>query len=137
MTEEITTSVEIPSSLLKHNLETFSLVWLNAAVNETQENIDAQLELRSSINVWQIFQEKDECIQHILSIPKGDQVILIVSGKLGKIVVPKIHDLHQLWSIYIYCIDKERNREWSSDFTKVRSNFSTVQSFLRVQSYRT
>lgn len=47
------------------------------------------------------------------------QVILIVSGQLGQNLVPRIHDLPQLYSVLVYCMDKQRNKEWSKKYHKV------------------
>lgn len=116
-----TNAKPLPTSpLADSNLETFSLAWLDAQVNDTDENIKAQSELRSAINLWKIFHDKDECMQYIQSVAEGDRIILIVSGKLGRELVPGIYNLRQLCSIYVYCMDKKGNKEWASNFTKVR-----------------
>ena len=113
------TTTTLPTSpSIYNNLETFSLAWLDAEVNNT-ENIEAQSELRSSINLLKIFQDKDECMQYIQSVVEGDRLVLIVSGRLGRELVPAIHDLCQLSSIYVYCSDEQRNKEWACHCTKV------------------
>jgi len=101
------------------NLETVSLLWLDADVNTTEENRLTQLELRQIINHLKTFDDQQQCHQHILSIPVQDRVILVVSGRLGRQLVPQIHHLRQISSIYIYCMDKEGNERWAKDFTKV------------------
>jgi response regulator RpfG family c-di-GMP phosphodiesterase len=103
----------------KKNLETFSLLWLDAIVNDSVENIETQQRLRTLINHLKTFQHGDECIQYIQSLPK-DRFVLIVSGRLGQEVVPHIHNLRQVYSIYVYCLDKERNERWAKRFPKVK-----------------
>lgn len=89
-----TNAKPLPTSpLADSNLETFSLAWLDAQVNDTDENIKAQSELRSAINLWKIFHDKDECMQYIQSVAEGDRIILIVSGKLGRELVSGIYNL--------------------------------------------
>ncbi|CAF3985218.1 unnamed protein product [Rotaria sp. Silwood1] len=46
---------------------------------------------------------------------------MIVSGQLGKEIVPSVHNLQQVISIYVYCMNKEINEQWASRFTKVKA----------------
>jgi tetratricopeptide (TPR) repeat protein len=101
------------------NLETFSLLWLDAIVNDSLENIETQQRLRTLINHLKTFQNGDECIQYIESSPK-DRFVLIVSGRLGQETIPHIHSLRQVYSIYVYCLDKERNERWAKRYSKVK-----------------
>ena len=101
------------------NLESFGLLWLDAAVNSSEENREAQHELRSAINHVVTFEDPNLCQQYIRSVCPQDRLVLIVSGRLGQEVVSRIHQLRQLSSIYVYCMDKERNEQWAKNFTKV------------------
>ena len=105
--------------LSKKNLETFTLIWLDGSVNESAENIEAQQRLRALINHLKTFQHTDECIQYIESSGK-DHFVLIVSGRLGQEIVPAIHHLRQVHSIYVYCADKERHERWAKRYPKVQ-----------------
>ncbi|CAF5136485.1 unnamed protein product, partial [Rotaria sp. Silwood1] len=51
-------------------------------------------------------------------IHEGDLTILIVSGRMGRIVVPEMQTLRQVSSIYVYCYDKAANEKWSRSFSK-------------------
>ncbi len=103
----------------KQNLETYSLIWLDATVNISKENIRAQQQLRTSINHLRIFEDDNECEEYIRSIPKEDRIVLIVSGGLGQKIVPHIHQLRQVFSIYVYCMNKKKNQQWAQQFSKV------------------
>ncbi|CAF1334245.1 unnamed protein product [Rotaria sp. Silwood1] len=46
---------------------------------------------------------------------------MIVSGRLGQAIVPSIHKVRQVISIFVYCIDKERNKQWAVNFPKVKA----------------
>ncbi|CAF1258766.1 unnamed protein product [Rotaria magnacalcarata] len=82
------------------NLETFYLLWLDASVNKTEENVEAQQYLRTSINYLETFENDKQSECYIQSLSSDDRVVLIVSGQLGQIIVPHIHSLRQLSSIY-------------------------------------
>jgi len=120
----------------ENNLETFSLLWLDAQVDTSEENRQAQKQLRNIINHLKIFDNENDCQQYILSISPQDRVVFIVSGRLGQIIVPQVHHLRQIISIYIYCRNKQANELWSKNFTKVLyfSQSSLNLSFLVGQS---
>ncbi|CAF1620535.1 unnamed protein product [Rotaria magnacalcarata] len=100
------------------NLETHSIYWLDAVVNN-EGNMIAQKKLRGIINQLLTFVNAEEFLEHVRLIEKGDLTILIVSGQLGRIVVPEMQKLEQVCSIYIYCGNKKTNLECSQPYSKV------------------
>ncbi len=108
------------SRKLNNNIsETLSLIWLDATVGSSQQNIDAQHQLRKLIDHLQTFTDSDQCEQYIRSASTDNRIILIVSGHLGRVVVPRIHRLRHVLSIYVYCMDKTKNKQWTNEFKKV------------------
>ena len=102
------------------SLETCSLIWLDATVNECQENINVQNQLRKLVYYFKMFTNCEECEQYIRSASIHNHIILVVSGHLGQVIVPRIHQIQQISSIYVYCMDKAKNEQWSSHYKKVR-----------------
>jgi uncharacterized protein (DUF4213/DUF364 family) len=100
------------------NFETYSLVWLDASIN-SQENRDAQIIIRSTINYLQTFNRLNECETYIRLVSSEDRIVLIVSGHFGQQLVPQIHHLRQVFTIYIYCRNKEFHQQWSQQYNKV------------------
>ena len=112
----------LPSNTSKttdENLESLSLIWLDAVVDNSKENLEVQKQLRSIINYLKTFQDVTECENHIRSVPDGDRMLFIVSGSLGREIVPRIHKLRQILSIYIFCFDRTEHAKWSRNYTKV------------------
>ena len=103
------------------NLETFSIFWLDAKVNANEDNRRTQLKLREIINHLKTFDDQNQCHQKILSLSPQDRLVLIVSGRCGRQLVPQIHHLRQVSSIYVYCMDKKTNELWAKDFIKIKS----------------
>ncbi|CAF1156111.1 unnamed protein product [Adineta steineri] len=103
------------------NIETFSLIWLDTSVNKTDENLRAQVELQTTVSQLKTFEDLNECIKHIHSLRKEDRIVLIVSGSLGRHIIPRIHQLDQVLSTYIYCQDQNANEQWSSQYLKVKA----------------
>ena len=107
----------------KTNLESYTLIWLDQAVNNDRENIQAQARIREAINNIKLFQKSDECSKYIHSLSKDDRVVMIVSGRIGQEVVPTVHQLPQVCAIYVYCMNKAKYEQWAKDFPKVGLHF--------------
>jgi hypothetical protein len=110
----------IPPTKQDDNLEIFSLIWLDSSVNQLAENLDCQRKLRTSINYLKTFENNYQCEQYIRNLSQNDRLILIVSGRLGQQILPCIHNLRQVIAIYVYCIDKQSNEQWTKKFRKVK-----------------
>jgi hypothetical protein len=104
------------------NLETFSLVWLDSTINNSQENVNTQRRLKTIINHLLTFEDSTLCEEYIRSVSNHDRIVIIVSGLLGRQLVPRIHQLEQVCSIYVYCMDRKTNEQWTKDFTKVNND---------------
>lgn len=102
------------------NFEPFSLLWLDALVNKSKENLQTASKLRLIIPYVQVFETVAECERYINETSIDERLILIVSGRLGQELVPRIHRHRQILSIYIYCLNKNANSEWAKYFPKVR-----------------
>ncbi|CAF3513122.1 unnamed protein product [Rotaria socialis] len=101
-------------------LELFCLIWLGANSNG-KEARDTERKLRSIINHLQKFQDVDQCQKFIEKRSKNERVVMIVSGRLGREIVPAIYKLRQVISIYVYCMDKKGNKKWADKFAKVKA----------------
>ncbi len=108
------------------NLESLSLIWLDAEVNNSRENIDVQKRLRSTINFLKTFHDATECENYIRAIPDGDRMLLIVSGGMGQKIVPRIYALRQILAIYVFCYDKKKHEEWAQQYIKVILSFDAT-----------
>jgi hypothetical protein len=117
----ITTVDKITSSLGYNNLETYSILWLDSLVTDTREYVDAQQRLRTSINYIRTFKNIDDCEQYIQSVPAQDRIIFIVNNQLGQELVPRVHQLRQIFAIYIYSNDNKRSGLWAKEFKKVNT----------------
>jgi hypothetical protein len=112
------------------NLEIFSLIWLDSAVNESSENLDCQRKLRNSINYLKTFDDSDRCERYIQNLSSNDRLILIVSGRFGQEILPSIHNLRQVIAIYVYCMHKQSNEQWTKKFNKVQPFVSDPNNFV-------
>ncbi|CAF4501661.1 unnamed protein product [Rotaria magnacalcarata] len=102
---------------INNNLEKYSIVWLDVSVNN-EENMVAQKKLRSIVNNLRTFIGPEEFMNYARSLQQGDLTILIVSGEMGRVVIPEMQKLEQVYSIYMYCFNKETNLQWSRSYSK-------------------
>ncbi|CAF4226838.1 unnamed protein product [Rotaria socialis] len=119
--KELTSSNSIDQST-SSNFESFTCLWLDQSVNTTQDNLETQKELRQVINHLRTFDDMDKCEQYIRQITK-EKVVLIVSGALGRELVPRLHELPQFSACYVFCQDQKRNEEWANKYHKVNGVF--------------
>ncbi|CAF3998576.1 unnamed protein product [Rotaria sordida] len=110
---------DIPTNADDPNLEIFCLVWLDANVN-VKDFRDTEQKLRSIINRFKKFQDVEQCRKYIERRSQKDRLVIIASGRLGRELVPSIHKLRQVISIYVYCMDKKSNKEWANKFSKIK-----------------
>lgn len=103
----------------KH-LELFSIVWLDDADDE-KESRGTKQKLREIINHFKKFHDAQACEEYIAQRSTDERIMLIVNGRLGRVLVPSVHKLQQISSIYVYCMDREENNQWACDFNKVNS----------------
>jgi hypothetical protein len=82
------------------NLEIFSLIWLDENVN-VKDTRDTEQKRRPIINRLKKFQYVKQCQEYIEQRSKKDRLILIVSDQLGQEIIPSIHNIRQVMSIYV------------------------------------
>jgi hypothetical protein len=95
----------------------FKFVTLDGLQLETREVYD----LISGTFKWEMCESQDDrCMKFVRDECANKRVFLIASGSLGRNVVPQIHNLPQIYAIYIYCADVPHNLKWSQQYPKVR-----------------
>jgi hypothetical protein len=98
------------------NYEIYSLIWLDSQVNNIPEYIILQEKFRSIINYLKIFKNIDQFEEYIRSISIYDRIILIINSEFSQEIIPHIHSLRQISSIYIYGLT---NEQWIKEYPKV------------------
>ncbi|CAF3838532.1 unnamed protein product, partial [Rotaria sp. Silwood1] len=105
------------------NLEDFTVIWLDANINKSEDCLNTKVQLRSIINYIKTFDMMDDCIDCINEY-YTEKIFFIISGVLGEQLVPKIHNLKQIQYIYIYCLDKDKHEQWISNYAKIQGVFT-------------
>lgn len=103
------------------HLETFSLIWLDSNADRSDIK-ETKNKLRHLINRLRLFHDVGECEKYINERPYYDRIVMVVSGKMGQQIVPFIHELQQIVSIYVYCQNRQNHEQWAGKYAKVRSS---------------
>ena len=110
---------DFPTSDDNENLELFCLIWLDTN-NKVEEARETEQQFRCISHHLKKFQDVKQCQQYIEEKSEKGRLVLIVNGRLGKEIVPSIHQLRQVISIYVYDLDKESHEQWALKFAKVK-----------------
>jgi hypothetical protein len=108
-------------------LQNLVLVWVDSNIDANKKDFQHTLaQLRSVIYSLKTYNALVEAIAFIEGIQQ-ERVLLITSGALGKQLVPRIHDLGQVKSIYIFCSATAYHRKWTQQWKKVRGVENRVE----------
>ena len=108
-------------------LRDFLLVWLDANFNESSADFKTALKyLRQVVASIEIFTDAEECAKFLDQIKK-EKVFMIVSGSLGRQVVPEIESKPQLEAIYVFCGNKAAHEQWANKISKVKGVYTDIK----------
>ncbi|CAF1394746.1 unnamed protein product [Adineta steineri] len=112
---------------------TYIIEWNGQRVNVKSIAIDndsTETILDEVLKIKFEFHNIKQCQQYIEQTSQKNRLILIVSSRLGREIVPSIYKLRQVISIYIYCMDKKNNEQWALKFAKVKSVVSDLDELV-------
>ena len=121
-------SDRLPSS--SHTVEEFSLIWFDLSIqNSTREFNNAEVELRRIINLIQMFDDFNQCVDY-LKQPRSEKLIMIISTSVGHEILSSIHRFPQLQSIYVFGEKSLNDDLWTRGWKKVKGVFTTIKSIV-------
>ncbi|CAF1256756.1 unnamed protein product [Didymodactylos carnosus] len=110
---------------IDNNLESFILIWLDAELDET--NNDDLRQLKRIVNSLKTYDNVKDCINYILSIDGyNERVLLIISGSFGKRSMSDIHDIAQIDFIYIFSPMKTKYEELTKQYKKIQGIYDNI-----------
>ncbi|CAF3653738.1 unnamed protein product [Rotaria socialis] len=116
----------------------YNLIWLDSLIN-SPKYIDKQKELQLSINYLQTFDEVDKCIKYIQSVSSQHRFIVIVNDDFCQQLIPEVHGLLQVFSIYLYGEYKQYDYQRYKLYSKLKygyNQFDDVISRIRFDRSR-
>ncbi|CAF3040779.1 unnamed protein product [Rotaria sp. Silwood2] len=109
----------------KKNLESFQLVWVDANINNTDDNIQTISLLRGIINYLNTFDNVIDCYDYIAEV-QDEKVFLIVSGGISQQIIPYIYQMPQIQYVYLYCFDVDKHKHWAIEYEIVRGVYTNM-----------
>ena len=110
-------------------VQNFLLLWLDGNLDESNEDFcNSIMQLRRTADAIETFRDPDECFQYISNF-EDEKAFLIVSGALTDIVIPRIHNIAQIYTIYIFCHEQSKYEKWATkEWSKVRGIYTDIDS---------
>ncbi|CAF1239691.1 unnamed protein product [Adineta steineri] len=104
------------------------LIWLDNNINENNADCSNTIkQLKRIVNNINTFTDGDQFVEFIETIT-NNKVCMIVSGSLGKHIVPHVHDMSQLDTIFIFCSNREWHKQWAKEWPKIKGVFTDITS---------
>ncbi|CAF3882578.1 unnamed protein product [Adineta steineri] len=128
----IAATVSEASQPQQHIPQNYLLIWVDGNIDEGNKDCQDMLtQLQSVVNDVHTCTEPDQCIQLLNKIHK-EQTFVITSGSLGQNLVPEIHDMPQLNSVYILCGNEPRHQEWTQSWIKIKGVYTNIKEICQV-----
>ncbi|CAF1101432.1 unnamed protein product [Adineta steineri] len=104
------------------------LIWLDNNINENNADCSNTIkQLKRVVNNVNTFTDSEECIEFIQTI-NNNKVCTIVSGSLGKHILPHVHDMSQVDTIFVFCNNQEWHKQWVKKWPKIKGIFTDIAS---------
>ena len=104
------------------------LVWLDENIDETSADCHNNMaQLRRVVNSINTYTDSEQCIQFLETVVE-DKVCMIISGSLGQHLVPRVHNMSQVDSIFIFCGNKKYHERWAKGWPKIKGIFTEIGS---------
>ncbi|CAF1237974.1 unnamed protein product [Adineta steineri] len=103
------------------------LIWLDSNIDETNDNCQNTItKLRCAVNDINTFTDGDQCLEFIQTMV-DNKVCMMISGSLGQHIVPRVHNMCQVDSIFIFCSNRKQHEQWITDWPKIKGVFTDIK----------
>jgi hypothetical protein len=95
------------------------LIWLDNNIDDNSANYRNTItQLRCVVNSSNTFADADQCADLLTSI-YSENVCMIISDTLCQNIVPLIHNVAQLHTIFIFCENKTECEQWVNGWSEI------------------
>ena len=103
------------------------LIWLDSNIDNNSTDCQNTIsQLRRTVNTINTFTDGEQCI-HFLQNMDNEKACMIISGALGQHIVPRVHTMSQVDSIFIFCGNKKYHEQWAKDWPKIKGVFTEIE----------
>ena len=116
-------------------IQNFHLLWLDPDIDLSNEDYQHNLvQLRRIVNNVNLFTQRDECIDFLTEVD-DKKAFLLVGDAISQQVVPLIHDIPQLETIYLLCHNTSEYEQWAKAWVKVKCVRTNIASICKALKY--
>ena len=102
------------------------LIWLYTNIDVKSEDCaNTVTQLHRVVNDMNTFTDGEDCIQFIDTI-NDNKICMIISGSLGQQIVPRVHNMSQMDSVFIFCDNKKYHEQWTTEWSKIKGVFTEI-----------
>ncbi|CAF1237912.1 unnamed protein product [Adineta steineri] len=109
-------------------MQNVRLVWLDSNIDANSDNCQNTItQLRHAVNDINTFTDAEQCLKFIRTIV-DNKVCMIISRSLGQHIVPIVHNMSQVDSIFISYGNKKHHEQWIENWPKIKGVFTDITS---------
>ncbi|CAF1053217.1 unnamed protein product [Adineta steineri] len=114
--------------IIMQRMQNILLIWLDNNINENDADCSNTIkQWKCVVNNVNTFTDSEQCVEFIQTIT-NNKVCMIVSGSLGEHILPRVHDMSQVDTIFIFCNNQERPQQWTKEWPKIKGVFTDITS---------
>ncbi|CAF1325716.1 unnamed protein product [Adineta steineri] len=122
------TSAVVNQRMNMQRMQNVLLIWLDSSIDSDSVDCNYTIkQLKRVVNNINTFTDGEECIEFIQTIT-NNKVCMIVSGSLGKHIVPRVHNMFQVDTILIFYNNQESHEQWTKKWSKIKGVFTDITS---------
>ncbi|CAM4921913.1 unnamed protein product [Rotaria socialis] len=112
-------------------MQNFLLIWFDGNTDKNHEYFqDYFTKLRNIVSTLEKFNNVNRCVEYLRSV-EFEKVFLIVSETLNKDILPLVHDMIQIDTIFFLTRDKKRHKQLKKKWSKVQIVPMSVKSICK------
>ncbi|CAF2520053.1 unnamed protein product [Rotaria sp. Silwood2] len=112
----------------QHNINNYSLIVLDPKIDELNLNKEhVNVQLNTIISTTKIYINVDKCVDSFIDV-NNEFIFLTLSNIHEENFIAIIHDMPQIYSIYVYYDGKIRDNEVIKKFHKVKGIYTDLSS---------
>ncbi|CAF1473876.1 unnamed protein product [Adineta steineri] len=109
-------------------MQNIFLVWLDNNIDNNDIDCSNTIkQLKCVVNNVNTFTVGEQCVEFIRTIT-NNKICMIVSSSLGQNIVPCVHDMSQVDSIFIFSNNQESHKQWVKEWPKIKGVFTDITS---------
>ncbi|CAF1280851.1 unnamed protein product [Adineta steineri] len=110
------------------NMQNVVLIWLDNNIDDNNADCSNTIkQLKRVVSNVNKFTDGDQCVEFIQTI-NNNKICMIVSGSLGKHIVPRVHNMSQVDTIFIFCNNQAWHKQWAEEWPKIKGVFTDITS---------